>query len=670
MKKYYFVLLLISLLPGIVSHTSAQDNSKEKLLQNPTDSNEVKRLIGIAGKYRFSKPDSSILLAKAALSLARQLNFTRGEAGALITLGEDHRLGGDFPQALESLFSALQIGRNISDPEIEANSLDFIGIAYVDLGESRQGLHYLFQAKKINEQLSLTIMNCFGLSNIGRAYEQLNLPDSALLFEEQAFQLQQKIFSPDLRSNPLKSLILRQLGNIQNRLGNYDKALSYYREVIGNEDLLNISNSQYHIADYFFTIRNNPDSGLSYALPAFSNSQKSLQKASVLEASKLLARLYKAKNKLDSAYYYHEIAMKMNDSLFGPEKFHQLQLLAIHEQQGQQELQQEKENFKNKTRLYVLLAIVGVFLLLAIIFYRNYRQKQGANVLLQQQKKEIQNTLIELRSTQSQLIQSEKMASLGELTAGIAHEIQNPLNFVNNFSEVNTELIEELKIEAQQEKKEEVIAIANDIKANEEKITHHGKRADAIVKSMLQHSQISSGVKEPSNINALADESLRLSYQGLRAKDNSFTITIKTDFDETMGNINIIPQDIGRVLRNLYNNAFYAALLPSRQVGTGAPDKIGSGFTKLQIKHEPTVWVSTKKVGDRILLSIRDNGPGIPQNILDKIFQPFFTTKPTGQGTGLGLSLSYDIIKAHGGELKVETKEGEGAEFIIQLPIN
>jgi signal transduction histidine kinase len=260
-----------------------------------------------------------------------------------------------------------------------------------------------------------------------------------------------------------------------------------------------------------------------------------------------------------------------------------------------------------------------------------------------------------LKATQQQLIQSEKMASLGELTAGIAHEIQNPLNFVNNFSEVNEELVKELKSEAGKGNLEEVKAIANDIAFNSEKINHHGNRADAIVKGMLQHSRTSSGQKEPTDINALADEYLRLAYHGLRAKDKSFNATMKTDFDETIGNINIIPQDIGRVVLNLINNAFYAVDEKKKQLGNG---------------YDPTVSVSTKKTNGKVEIKVKDNGNGIPQKVLDKIFQPFFTTKPTGQGTGLGLSLSYDIIKAHGGELKVETKEGEGAEFMILLPVH
>src|SRR6186713_1880410 len=246
---------------------------------------------------------------------------------------------------------------------------------------------------------------------------------------------------------------------------------------------------------------------------------------------------------------------------------------------------------------------------------------------------ELSNSLKNLQATQQQLIQSAKMASLGELAAGIAHEIQNPLNFVNNFSELNEELLKELKTEVDKGNLEEVKAIAKDITFNSEKINHHGKRADAIVKGMLQHSRSSSGVKEPTDVNALADEYLRLAYHGLKAKDRSFNATMKTDFDESIGNINIIPQDIGRVVLNLINNAFYAA-----------DEKKKSGIEN----YEPTVSVSTKKTNGKVEIKVADNGNGIPQKVLDKIFQPFFTTKPTGQGTGLGLSLSYDIVKAHG----------------------
>ena len=275
---------------------------------------------------------------------------------------------------------------------------------------------------------------------------------------------------------------------------------------------------------------------------------------------------------------------------------------------------------------------------------------------LTQQKEELQSALNDLKATQSQLIQSEKMASLGELTAGIAHEIQNPLNFVNNFSEVNTELIDELKDEIRKGNSKEAVEIADDLKTNENKIVEHGQRASDIVKGMLQHSRKGDGVKEPTDINNLADEYLRLAYHGLRAKDKSFNSDFSEELDENLPNIMAVPQDIGRVLLNLISNAFYA-------VSTEA-------LAKPDTDYKPIVIVSTKNMADNVEIRVKDNGSGIADNHKDKIFEPFFTTKPTGSGTGLGLSLSYDIItKGHNGSLVVESKEGKGSEFIMLLPI-
>jgi two-component system NtrC family sensor kinase len=274
---------------------------------------------------------------------------------------------------------------------------------------------------------------------------------------------------------------------------------------------------------------------------------------------------------------------------------------------------------------------------------------------LTRQKEELEQTLEELKTTQSQLIQSEKMASLGELTAGIAHEIQNPLNFVNNFSEVSNELLEEMQVELARGNGEEVKLIVADLKNNLEKINHHGKRADNIVKGMLQHSRASTGQKEPTDINVLADEYLRLAYHGLRAKDKSFNAKFEADLDSSIGKISVVPQDLGRVILNLLTNAFYAVTEKKRALGEA---------------FEPTVLISTKKVTNGVEIVVSDNGFGIPSKIIDKIFQPFFSTKPTGKGTGLGLSLCYEIVtKEHAGELKVTTKEGEGSVFTVFLPV-
>jgi two-component system, NtrC family, sensor kinase len=334
--------------------------------------------------------------------------------------------------------------------------------------------------------------------------------------------------------------------------------------------------------------------------------------------------------------------------------------LVSQEEARQQEIASAKAAYQAQLKQYSLMAALGVFLLIAALLYRNNLNRKKANALLQQQKaevevqkKNVEYALTNLKSTQAQLVQSEKMASLGELTAGIAHEIQNPLNFVNNFSEVNSELITELEDAANTGNIDEVKAIAQDLKANEDKIRHHGKRADSIVKGMLQHSQKGSGEKELTDINALADEYFRLAYHGLRAKDNTMNANMETSLDESIGKVQLVQQDISRVLLNLYNNAFYA---------------VAERFKKEGPSFKPVVMLTTRKDGARIMISVTDNGSGIPEQIRQKIFQPFFTTKPTGEGTGLGLSLCYDMMKAHGGEIKVESKEGEGSVFTIVIP--
>jgi signal transduction histidine kinase len=407
---------------------------------------------------------------------------------------------------------------------------------------------------------------------------------------------------------------------------------------------------------------NRPDSSLSYLYKALAAFAFFNQPEKINRVYGSLYQLYKENSQHDSAYMYLQLHQSLGDSLAEKEKkqIHSSQNIAFNKQIEQQNLESKRLKNANTNRTYAFVTGIAILLLIAFLLLRNNRSRRKANSLLQkqnaeieEQKTKVETTLAELKLTQAQLIQSEKMASLGELTAGIAHEIQNPLNFINNFSEINNEMLDEAHQEMDKGNSEEVKNILRDIKGNSEKINHHGKRADAIVKGMLQHSQSSKGQKEPTDINTLADEYLRLAFHGLRAKDKSFNVTIKTDFDKSIENINIIPQDIGRVILNLISNSFYAV-----------DEKKKTGL----VNYEPTVSMTTKKIEGKVQIEIGDNGNGISQNIVDKIFQPFFTTKPTGQGTGLGLSLAYDIIKAHGGELKVETTEGQRALFIIQLP--
>ncbi|HYK44825.1 MAG TPA: ATP-binding protein [Parafilimonas sp.] len=421
----------------------------------------------------------------------------------------------------------------------------------------------------------------------------------------------------------------------------------------------------------------------------FEELNKEIEKAkSMGDIQKVRGRYYDL-SKLDSvrgnykgAYEHYKLYSLYHDSLQKKEtekkelqakmqyEFEKQKAIAKAEQEKKDAEQKRIKNLQYFT-IAGLAMLVLVIMIIALIQWKNSNQRKKANTLLQLQKEKVESALSELKSAQAHLIHSEKMASLGELTAGIAHEIQNPLNFVNNFSEVSNELVDEMKTELATGNLQPATHLADDIKGNLQKIIHHGKRADAIVKGMLQHTRITAGQKEPTDINALADEYLRLSYHGMRAKDNSFTAEIKTDFDESVGKINVVPQDIGRALLNLYTNAFYAVREKSKNP---------RGFENRRRLHPyvPTVTVVTRKITNKIEIKVKDNGPGIPQGIADKIFQPFFTTKPSGEGTGLGLSLAYDIIKAHGGEIKVETKErqgvpGEGStetgtEFMIGLP--
>jgi len=442
----------------------------------------------------------------------------------------------------------------------------------------------------------------------------------------------------------------------------YDQQLYYLRaslqHYLEHELVISTGWGYLGLGEFYIRSKPNTDSALFYVRKAYDVAVRTNSSSIEYWSSKDLYDIYKASGDKDSVFRYVEIMLVARETVFNEDLAMQFENADYNQELQREAIEKANEKLKNRVRLYSFLAGIGVLLLLVIIFWRNSKRRQKEYALLQKQKQKTEQALTELKSTQAQLIQSEKMASLGELTAGIAHEIQNPLNFVNNFSEVSTELIDEMKEELSKGNNEDAVAIAEDVKQNLEKILNHGKRADAIVKGMLQHSRTSSGQKELTDINVLADEYLRLAFHGLRAKDKSFNAKFETDFDPTVEKINVVPQEIGRVILNLINNAFYAVNEKKRHASTGsAPDG-----------YEPVVTVSTRKTIDKILISVKDNGIGIPQKAMDKIFQPFFTTKPTGQGTGLGLSLAYDIVKAHGGELMVKTKEGEGSEFMILLP--
>jgi two-component system NtrC family sensor kinase len=662
--KLLFVLTLVVFIYFSYAQDFANIDSLKLLLKNSReDTARVMVLATMSFNYTFVNADSGMIYGQEGINLANKLNYKEGEAAAMLSYGWALWIFGSYDKAAEFALKSLHLYEDLKNYESVISANNLLTNIYRDAKDYIGALKFSNEAIRIFDSLHFSNKSNLNVTASSETIYTIRATIFLLTGNIDSAGYYMKI--DDSKNQPdfikTNSFPLGVLGMIEVRRGNYEQALVYFKTAmsiaikIKKIDILDIYNA---IAELYL-LTGKVDSSIYYGKEVLNKWQYTSYKRAVLFAINILSRCYKIKNMNDSTIKYLELGISLNDSLYNQEKLRSMQNLNFNEQLQKREIETAKAKFQDHVRMYALLAILGVFILIGVILYRNNRQKQKVNLLLTEQKQKVENTLSELKSTQAQLIQSEKMASLGELTAGIAHEIQNPLNFVNNFSEVNRELISELVEEVDKGNTEEVKAIANDIKDNSEKINHHGKRADAIVKGMLQHSRKSEGVKEPTDINALCDEYLRLAYHGLRAKDKDFNATMKTDFDESIGKINIIPQDIGRVLLNLYNNAFYAV---TEKASTGSVSaSSASGYV-------PTVSVSTKRINDKVEIRIKDNGNGIPQKVLDKIFQPFFTTKPTGQGTGLGLSLSYDIIKAHGGEIKVETKEGEGSGFTIQLP--
>jgi two-component system, NtrC family, sensor kinase len=687
------LLLLMGFLKMIPALTQDFDPADIKVRLGNTTNDTLRMVLFDSVSFAYSEinSDSSLFYADRSIALAKKLNFPLNEALAMNNKGYALLNMGNYPRSLQTFLSALEIAGDDQNekkiaPEKYCSAWGMItldntpgkyrlqilawlhfntGVLYENAKNPEKELFHYSQALRLGEQTANPEILSVTNMNLGRFYLSLKKPDSALIFEKKAYEL-----SRQLGSHEYKGSILLNLGRAYLAVGDTGQAVEYFRKAIiasqKQKYIRGVIAANLLLANINME-RNKIDSGYYFAMTALDEAVKLNVPDLMLRSYTAMADFYKRLNKGDSIVKYQRLIINIKDSLFNTKQAQQFQNIDFDERLRQQEIEKAKKDYRERLTRYGLLAGLAIFLLTAIILWRNNWNKQKAYGLLKEQKSEtdlqkekLELTLGELRSTQAQLIQSEKMASLGELTAGVAHEIQNPLNFVNNFSDVNKELLMEMKDELDKGNIDEGKAIANNIIDNEEKINHHGKRADAIVKGMLLHSRSSSGIKEPTDINALADEYLRLAYHGLRAKDKSFNATMKTDFDSSIGKINIIPQDIGRVVLNLINNAFYAVDEKKKHTSAGSVQNV----------YEPTVSVSTKKINDMVEIKVKDNANGIPQKVLDKIFQPFFTTKPTGQGTGLGLSMSYDIVKAHGGELKVETKEGEGSAFIISLPVH
>ncbi|MBS1621192.1 MAG: tetratricopeptide repeat protein [Bacteroidetes bacterium] len=639
-KKLVLILFLFVSNLGIAQTPEAIGNLHHQIAIAKDDTSRINQQAFLCLLYRLGNADSSLFYGELALKAARKINYVKGEVLALSFMSITLVQMGNLPKALETGFKAIEMAKANGLKNYEG-ALNAIGEAYIVLKDYPKALSYLREQNSLSEANNNIEPLGYGEKDMAIVFEQMNQLDSAIFYDQKALKTLQKI-------NREEPQLYEILGNVKMKSGNRAEALNLYQKCLDvslkNNERRTSSSAYIKLALLYKDI-NQPDSAIYYAQKGLEESELISQKQTIQQAALLLSGLYEARDIKESLRYL-KIADTYKDSLFGANNLQSIQTLVAQTEERQKEIADAKINYQNKLKQYGFIGALAILLIIALILYRNNRQKQKTNKVLAK-------TLSDLKSTQSQLIQSEKMASLGELTAGIAHEIQNPLNFVNNFSEVSTELVDEMNEEISKGNLDDAKEIANDLKQNLEKINHHGKRAGDIVKGMLQHSSTSAGQKELTDINVLADEYLRLAYHGLRAKDKSFNAKFETEFDETLSKINVVPLDIGRVVLNLINNAFYAV-----------NEKNKSGIEG----YNPTVTVSTKKINDKVEIKVSDNGNGIPEKIKDKIFQPFFTTKPTGSGTGLGLSLSYDIVKAHGGEIKVESKEGEGSKLIIQIP--
>jgi two-component system NtrC family sensor kinase len=654
MKKLAAGLLMITLFVTAHAQRKTIDSLKKLIATAKEDTIRIKLMCRLGRMYVGTKPDSSALIGRQALELSKGIHSQLQEFRSLDLLAQTFAATGNYPKALTYYLAAYKLTETLGKPLIVPYILSNMATVYSYEGDNRQSIKYTLKALALAKLVRRDDFVADNLCNLGDMYEKLNILDSALLYSRQGHDASVK-----LKDAEVTGAVLNNLGNIYTKLHKTDSALYYYRQAIpfliqaDDEDIK--CETTLGMAKIFRQL-GMQDSSLYYARQSMAVGRRGGFIPRVLDASKFLTTFFKQQGKLDSAFHYQEVAITAKDSLYSQEKTKEVQNLIFSERQRQFDIQERDAVYKANIRFYLLVAVIAFLIVLAFVFWRNNRKNEKARHLLQVQKEQIQTTLSDLRSAQTQLIQSEKMASLGELTAGIAHEIQNPLNFVNNFSEVSAELVDEMEEELGKGDIEEARAIGADLKQNLEKIRHHGKRADFIVKGMLQHSRTSTGERQPTNINTLADEFLKLSYHGLRAKDKNFNAELVANFDKNLPKVSIAQQDIGRVLLNLFNNAFYAV---NQKAKTATED------------YKPEVVVTTSTENNNVIIKVRDNGNGIPNAIKDKIMQPFFTTKPTGEGTGLGLSLSYDIVvKGHGGSITVNSEQGEGSEFMISIPIN
>jgi two-component system, NtrC family, sensor kinase len=624
------------------------DTAKLKLLKD-LSFNEVNNL-QLSSSY-----------ADELISLSASLHNDEYLAGGYLQKGNKQMLLGNNDKALEAYFKSAEAAKKNGVIEEEGSAYGAIADVYSSSRNHPEAMIYYNKAIAILRPFGSSTRLASAILNAGDEYRMNKTFDSALIYFGEA----KKMFE-NVQYRTGEAYSFGNIGMVYAALGKNmlaEKNINIAIPIL--EELKNydpVSDYLLSMCDIYLENRDK-NTALNYASRSFQIAKQQHLKERVRNASFELSNIYDSLNDPENALSYYKIFITYRDSIDNLKSVRKMGELSKTFEVSQKQAEVNLLNRQKKLQralLFAALIILVIIITLLMILIKNNRQKQKAFMLLtkakaitEEQRDQTNKALEKLKRTQAHLIQSEKMASLGELTAGIAHEIQNPLNFVNNFSEVNAELITELREENKKGNPDAVQAISEEIFKNEEKISHHGKRADAIVKGMLQHSRSGSTEKTQTNINALVGEYFRLAYHGLRAKDKSFIADMHTDFDPEVGELNIVPQEIGRVILNLANNAFYA---------------VSARASEAPADFRPTVSVSTKKTDTQVLISVKDNGTGMLDAVKEKIFQPFFTTKAPGFGTGLGLSLSYDIMKAHGGELKVESEKDKGSEFIMLLP--
>ncbi|GGF26958.1 ATP-binding protein [Hymenobacter cavernae] len=710
MKRWLALFWVLSLLrvEPLKAQTRAAD-SLRTLLNKATqaDTTRVRRLQSLSNELLATDLPQAVTLLKEALTLSQRIHDQRGEGRALISLGTAARLEADYPQArrytqqaqalfrrrndrkglgkvhlqlsliemiqenlapaLRAALQGLPYAEQAGDHATQAQLQFVLGSIYVKLENYQEALPVLQATLRNGEKLGDEYVVAATLELLGNTYQMLKDWPKALTYFRRAVQLNQRL--GDVRSATGNEAKVAELYEQQ---GSYKQALMHgfraRNSARANKDTYNLPAAELTLAKVYLA-SGNVDSAIILARRSFDISQRTHSNEYLRNASNVLAQAYARRRDFAQAYRYQSLWVAYRDSVSGEETQRKTSALRygyeLDKKQAQIALLNKKRQLQRQ-QLYGLLAGLGGVLLLAGLLLRNILLKQRINQHLKEKNSQIaaqrdalDRTLVELRATQNQLVQREKMASLGELTAGVAHEIQNPLNFVTNFSDLNAELMTELGEELAKEPlsvggKEAIDQLMQDLAQNHTKIHQHGRRADRIVKSMLEHSRASQGQRQATNLNALVEESLRLAYHGEQVRNKEFQATLTTKLDPGLEAMQVVPQDLSRVLLNLLTNAFYAVAEKRRQEGEG---------------FQPEVCVQTQRTDKHVCIRVRDNGNGIPAAVREKIFQPFFTTKPTGEGTGLGLSLSYDIVtKGHGGTLSVESQEGQGTEFTICLP--